>query len=197
MTQKPRTRFRRILREKSRIFRYRKDVIQVATSNKGKQAEYRRFFGERVRFLEIDLAEPSADPLTIVRFKACQHPGVLVDDVSLDVEGEDVGAEIRWQLQRLPEWRGRPAQFVCRIGLLQEHEVLVFEGSVAGTIVPPRGQSFGFNPYFQPKGASQTLAEDLKDMWNARFLAVQAYLENRPSYRLPPLFEWDGPFQSH
>lgn len=56
----------------------------------------------------------------------------------------------------------RSAAFVCTLCLAwPDGEMALFEGRVAGTLVwPPRGTlGFGYDPVFQPLGATQTFAE--------------------------------------
>ncbi len=47
------------------------------------------------------------------------------------------------------------------------HEILLFPGRCAGTIVPPRGDYFGWDPIFQPEGKEQTFAEMTREEKNA------------------------------
>ncbi len=171
-------------------------VYRLNSSNPGKIAEYKKYLGSEIFTENKDIQEPVADAITIVRYKASQFEGVLVDDVSLEVEGEEIGVHIKWHLGRLKDLVGRKASFKCIIGIRIDKEVSLFEGMVAGEIVTPRGSSFGFNPYFQPQGSNFTLAERIIDPMNARYLALQKLLNNTPDYILKPLFKWDGSFQA-
>ncbi|HVW99967.1 MAG TPA: non-canonical purine NTP pyrophosphatase [Candidatus Babeliaceae bacterium] len=46
------------------------------------------------------------------------------------------------------------------IGLSYNNQEYFFEGSIKGTLVPPRGQhAFGWNPIFKPQGLTTTFAE--------------------------------------
>eukprot|EP01052_Picozoa_sp_SAG31_P046823 SAG31_NODE_9109_length_1334_cov_1.030794_2_plen_87_part_00 len=77
-------------------------------------------------------------------------------------------------------------------------KVSVYEGTVKGTIVPPRGDSsFGFDPVFQPDGSTQTLAEAKPDKDNARFRAVELLVSGKVSKQVEPIRDedWAGAYQ--
>jgi inosine/xanthosine triphosphate pyrophosphatase family protein len=88
--------------------------------------------------------------------------------------------------------------WTCLLAHKVGEEVRVYEGSVAGVIVPADGRfGFGFDAYFQPLGASCSLAEQRPDEFNARALAVQAFLAGQCAYHAAPITTWDGPWQAH
>ncbi len=168
----------------------------VNTSNPGKQKEYEKFFSsDQIRFLHQDLAEPLADALTILRFKASQFDEVIVDDVSFEVEGEEVGVNIRWLLKELPKYVGKRARFVCYIGLHRNNQIEIYRAQTEGNIVEPQGNSYGFNNYFLPDGATKTFGQESPDTLNPRFRAVQDLLRAKSWKVAPPLKNWDGKFQ--
>lgn len=72
-------------------------------------------------------------------------------------------AKILAELSGCDPTAGPPsARFHCALALAQEGKVLgIFEGVVEGTIVrEPRGSAgFGYDPIFEPRGFSRTLAE--------------------------------------
>ncbi|USN46597.1 MAG: hypothetical protein H6626_10275 [Pseudobdellovibrionaceae bacterium] len=164
------------------------------TSNPNKLREFERYLGAVESTLN-DLPEPDADPLTVIRYKASQFSDVLVDDTILDIAGEDIGVKVRWKLNELDRYIGQSARFICLLGVLRGEHVYIFKGELSGSIVPARGKSFGFLPYFLPNGVKQTLAENLPDELNPRYFAVKALLENRPWRVCAPLPLWSGPFQ--
>lgn len=170
-------------------------VYRLNSSNPDKVQEFSRFFGVELKISSVDLPEPVADPLTVVRFKASQFESVLIDDTSLEVEGAEIGIEVRWKLSELSRLAGSRANFVCLLALHEGGKVLVYRGCVAGKLVTPRGQGFGFNPYFQPDGSDCSLAEKMEDRFNARFHAVQALITGKVWKVLEPLFTWEGEFQ--
>ncbi|MBN8555226.1 MAG: hypothetical protein J0L93_07270 [Deltaproteobacteria bacterium] len=174
--------------------------IFVNTSNPGKLAEFQKFFADYSRHVAVEatqksLPEPQSDPITVIRFKASQFENVIVDDVSLDVEGADLGVNIRWSLDTLDSHIGKSAVFICYLGVHRDGKIFIFKGEVSGKLVPPRGKSFGFNPYFLPDGAVKTLAEEKADLFNARYHALQNFIANHPHQICEPLKEWDGNFQ--
>lgn len=173
-------------------------VIAINTSNPGKLAEYKEYLGEdNVIAQSIDLPEPKADPLTIIQYKASQFDRVLVDDVSLDIEGMDVGVNIRWVLKELdsPAFWGRRCVYTCLIAMHESDEVKIYRGSVPGVLVAPRGDCFGFGRYFLPDGTDLTLGEFMDPRYNARYLAVEEFKYDRPFVIMPKLKDWPGEFQ--
>lgn len=172
-------------------------IWRVNTSNSGKLAEYKKYLGESIEVIQKDLPEPDADALSIIRYKASQFENVIVDDVSLDIEGEAVGAHIKWQLENLPEHIGKKAWFVCYLGIHRNDQVEIFRGITKGRIVSSRGEGFGFNPFFLPSGADKTLAEQMTDQVNARKKAIDQLLLGRPWKTELPLKNWDGQFQKY
>ncbi len=69
------------------------------TSNPGKLKEFERLFGQHGASLQttyVDLEEIDADPITVAVHKASQlEEGVIIEDTSLEIEGADVGMNIR------------------------------------------------------------------------------------------------------
>ncbi len=170
--------------------------FRVNTSSPSKLKEYQKLLGEPVEASTLDLAEPEADLLTIIRYKASQFENVLVDDVSLEVEGAEVGVNVKWLLQNLSQYIGRKACFICWVGVRYDEKIYVFRGEVVGELVSPRGEGFGFSPCFQAEGDSFTLAQARTSKNNARALAVHKFLKWQPDFTLDPLREWSGPFQN-
>jgi XTP/dITP diphosphohydrolase len=172
----------------------------INTSNPGKLHEFRRLFakhGMALNATEIDLKEIKAEPVTVVVHKASQvGEHVIVDDSSLDIEGAEVGIDVKWVLHHLPEFAGRKAQWVVLLAYREGEWVYVFEGVIHGQIVPPRGkEGFGFDPVFLPDGAEFTLAQEKPEAVNARALAVDALFEGTYIAKKPPIVNWNGPWQ--
>ena len=170
------------------------------TSNKGKLAEFQRLFskqGEALTATEIDLKEIKADPVSVAVHKASQvEERVLVDDTSLDVEGAEVGIDVRWMLNHLEAFAGRKAHWRVLLAYREGDWVFVYEGVVDGTIVPQRGkEGFGFDAVFLPEGAEATLAQDKPDAVNARAKAVEALLYGEPIAKRPRIVDWAGDWQ--
>jgi XTP/dITP diphosphohydrolase len=172
------------------------------TSNQDKMREFKRLFAKykvSLGALHADLKEIDADPLTVVVHKASQlEEGILVEDTSLDVEGAFLGVNIRWLLEHLHQCVGRKAEWRTLLAHQKNGLIYVYEGKVTGTIVQPRGEGgFGFDPFFLPDNAHCTLAESKPDDVNARAKAVAALIQDSYLAILPPIADWDGPWQHH
>lgn len=175
-------------------------VWKLNTSNPGKLEEYQRIFsanGYSLVVTDIDLREIDADPISVIIHKASQMgDDVLVEDTSLDVEGSDVGVNVRWLLEHLSSLIGRRARWCVYLAYQRESVVFVYEGVVYGTIVEAKGSNgYGFDPVFLPDGSEETLGQNKPDAVNARWQAAQALFENTPCAVAPVLKEWDGPWQ--
>ena len=105
---------------------------------------------------------------------------VLIEDTSLDVEGAEVGVNIRWIMDNLKDLIGRRAVWRVMLGILRsDQKVYIYEGITNGVIVKARGDSaFGFDPVFLPEGSTKTLAEDKPDSVSARCKAVEAMMKD-------------------
>ncbi|WP_018691091.1 non-canonical purine NTP pyrophosphatase [Algicola sagamiensis] len=178
-------------------------LIKINSGNKNKLAEYRAYLEDydcQVEATQEALEEPVSDHETVICYKASQFSdGTLVDDVSLEIEGFDVGVHVRWFLEndafRQEKYWGRPSVFTCYIGVHKDGYVYLYEGSVEGTIVSPRGNCFGIAPFFLPKGKSKTLGEDMPAELNPRYLALQKFLNEDWSLKRKLIKQWDGEFQ--
>lgn len=171
--------------------------LKLNTSNKNKLKEFERLGLSGLKMSSIDLPEPDADPLTVIRSKASQAgPGVIVEDTSLDVEGHpEVGVNIRWLVDKIQEYKGSKAEFRVLLGILLNNKVFVYEGLVRGVLVEPRGSGFGFDPMFLPVGSRKTLGEEKSDEYNPRAIAVKNFLDDNPYAVLEPLHTWKGKWQ--
>lgn len=173
---------------------------KLNSSNKGKLKEFQYFFKQYKYELEIsteDLKEIDADPLSIVVHKASQlSEKTLVEDTSLEIEGEKIGTNIRWLLDYLKNFIGKKAEWVVLLAYREGSDIYVFKGSVKGTIVKERGgEGFGFDPYFQPDTSNQTLAQNKPDHLNARGLAIKNFINNNVFIKRSVIKDWKGPWQ--
>ena len=74
--------------------------LRLNTSNENKYVEFKRMFASlgslKLDRTAIDLPEIDATPVEVVAHKATScGAGILIEDTSLDVEGEDVGVNVR------------------------------------------------------------------------------------------------------
>lgn len=173
-------------------------VFYLNTSNNDKLKEYREYLpGYKIMAKKTDLAEPLADELTVIQYKASQlDEGYLVDDASLHVQGVEIGVNIKWLIPKLHEHEGKIAEFSCLLGVRKGDEILIFKGSVNGKIVKPKGEGFGIGPFFLPDGLSRTLGEYMAPKYNPRYLALQNFLEKNVYETRPLLTQWTGEFQN-
>lgn len=170
------------------------------TSNPDKLKEFQKLFSKRGCLLSstcIDLKEIHSDPVSVVLHKAGQmDEEVLVDDTSLDIENAEVGINVKWLYNHLTTYIDRKAMVRILLAYRKQDLVYVYEGKTEGVIVPPRGSNcFGFDPIFLPLGETKTLAEAKPPEVDSRAKAVNLIFEEKPTYILPPILYWDGPWQ--
>ena len=174
--------------------------MKLNTSNEGKFEEFKRLFAAQnidLAASHIDLEEIDADPISVVAHKATQvGEGIIVEDTSLDIDGESVGTNVRWLLDNLSDYIGKKATWNVLLAYQSGDNVIIFQGTIHGTIVKPEGNTgFGFDPLFLPNGTNNTLAQSKPDEYNARAKAVQALINNQPTTTHPLIKNWQGPWQ--
>jgi len=168
-------------------------AIYFITGNKGKFAEVQAILGN-VEQLDIDLPEvQDVDAHKIIeeKLKEAQKRQVgecIVEDTSLYLEGLNglPGPLIKWFMKTIGNeglfkisvaFRNSKAEAKTLIGYSDEKgEIQFFEGSIAGTIVSPRGEGFGWDPIFQPEGYEKTFGElnaSEKNSFSMRKIAVE------------------------
>jgi adenylate kinase len=172
--------------------------IFINTSNADKLEEYQTYLADwQIKSTDVYVKEPDADSITVIRYKSTQFPdGYIVDDVSLDIEGENIGTSIKSYIENLDDYIGKKAIFSCFIGIKTGEIVNIYKGSTPGKIVKPVGTGFGFGPYFLPDGTDLTLGQSMQHMYNARYLAIQNMLNNVIYKQEQILNEWTGQFQA-
>lgn len=169
--------------------------LKLNTSSRDKLKEFKRLGLAELECYSVDLPEPNASPLEVIASKATQvGEMIIVEDTSLDIDGVDIGVNIKWLIDSLGQHIGRKAVFRVLLGVQRNGCIEVYAGEVQGIIVLPKGQGFGFDPYFLPDGSERTLGEEKPDRFNARALAVTNFLNENPSDLLEPL-HWDGEWQ--
>lgn len=175
---------------------------KLNTSNLGKFEEFKLLFAKWDISIEIshfDLKEIDSDSIRVIAHKASQlGEDILVDDTSLEIAGASVGVHVRWLLDHLPEYADCKANWITLLGYHKGNEVLIYKGSVFGTIVEPRGTNgFGFDSVFLPEGSTMTLAQSKPDKYNARAKAVEALIKGNIFARHPIIKKWEGPWQQN
>lgn len=95
--------------------------------------------GWKLDFSNEDLNEIDASALEVVVHKASQMPDhVIVDDTSLDIEGENIVINIKYHIDQLDQFIGKKANWVVLLAYKEKNKVYVFEGKIHGTIVSPQ-----------------------------------------------------------
>eukprot|EP00931_Biecheleriopsis_adriatica_P088629 TRINITY_DN62909_c0_g1_i1.p1 TRINITY_DN62909_c0_g1~~TRINITY_DN62909_c0_g1_i1.p1 ORF type:complete len:220 (-),score=36.70 TRINITY_DN62909_c0_g1_i1:422-1021(-) len=192
------------------------NCFKFNTSNKRKQHEYTQIFeqlGAKLEFTSFDLPEIKASPVEIIVHKASQlDEDIVVEDTSLDVEGVDIGTDIRWFNERLQPYENREAVWRSLLAIRYGDKVEVFSGEVHGTLVAPREidktsreaagvfgtadpTAWGFDQCFLPDGAEHTLMQSRPIKMNPRYLAAKALMEKAPFEIRDLITNWTGEWQ--
>ncbi|QCS41500.1 XTP/dITP diphosphatase [Natrinema versiforme] len=162
-------------------------AIRFVTGNDGKVREAREYLSgiEPVEQIEYDYTEVQSDSLAEIAAHGAgeayaelgSDEPVLVDDAGLFVDAlggfpgpysayveDTVGVERLWRLAS--EEENRRAKFRTVLAYADENGTETFSGSVAGTLIAPRGEGgFGYDPIFEYNG--QTMAEMSTEEKNA------------------------------
>ena len=162
-------------------------AIRFVTGNEGKAREARDYFSgiEPIERIEYDYTEIQSDSLDEIATHGARETfeelggeePVLVGDTGLFVDAlggfpgpysayveDTVGVERLWRLASGED--NRRARFKTVLAYADESGVETFEGSLAGTLVAPRGEGgFGYDPIFEYNG--RTLAEMSTEEKNA------------------------------
>lgn len=181
--------------------------IFFITGNKDKLREIQALIPD-VQGVDMDVTEiQEIDAHKIIAAKLAeaqryQSGTFIVEDTSLYIDSMNglPGPLIKWFLKsvgvlgvyKLAEaFESTKATARTIIGYAGEDgNILFFEGSIKGTVVPPRGiNGFGWDAIFQPERSSKTFAEMMpkeKNQFSMRRLAVeglQRHLEQGVSTR--------------
>lgn len=177
-------------------------MIELVTGNMDKVREYERFGLDVVPVRGPDVREADSDPVTVMIHKAIGlAPGQAAEDTGLAVEDAAVGINVKWLMDSLPSLSGKRCVWTVLIGLRLDAEIRIYRGDIPGTIVPARGNGFGFDPFMLPDGSDKTLAEldmaGAKDAFSSRRLAAEALVGDMPAtvVRISDVAPWDGPWQ--
>lgn len=175
------------------------------TSNQEKLKELRRLFGQHgisLQVTSIDLKEIDAEPLIVATHKASQMSNrVLIEDTSLEVEGIDVGANLRamtdYLIQHIDEYVGRRAAWTVFLAYREDDLVYLYKGFVAGKLIS-RIDRNGLSFAVLPDGAEyHDIANTKPERFDARAIAVRSFIENKPIEVRPVILEWTGYWQTY
>lgn len=172
--------------------------IVLVTGNPNKLREWQAMTpaGVDLASADVDLTEiQSDDPEEIVADKlrrAYEHveQPVIVEDVDAGLEklGGLPGPFIKFfnkrlgkdALYQLAGSEGEKAMVACTAGYYDGETMVIVRGEVQGTVVAPRGDSFGFDIVFVPNGETQTYAEmtpEKKNSLSHRSKAIHSLFE--------------------
>jgi len=171
--------------------------ITLITGNAHKLQEWQRMApaSMQLRNQSIDLEEiQSFDSTEIVRHKVRQaydivQAPVIVEDVSAGLNKLNglPGPFIKFFIERLGQdalvqlgGENAAATAVCTIAYYDGEREIIVTGVKKGTVVPMRGEGFGFDVVFVPNGQTKTYSEMTrpeKDAISHRRKAIDALLK--------------------
>lgn len=171
--------------------------MKINTSNDEKFAEFVKFGLVGLERTKVDVVEPDSDKETIIRYKAtfCGE-SVIVEDTSLDIEGENVGANVKWLKNNLTPYIGKKAQFHVYMGVMLDGKIFIYHGMTEGMIKERGGYGMGFDAFFYPNDSTLSFAQEKSDSDNPRGKAVRNLVNGRYEKIAEPIYSWDGPWQS-
>lgn len=155
-----------------------REKLILVSSNPNKGIEAERILGVPILRVSIELPEIQArtvEDITRYKLEVAKTKGygrLLVEDVSLgfDELGNFPGPYIKWLLEAAGgtglgaiayALLNRKARAQCCLAYWDGRESRIFLGETEGEVlVDPRGERhFGWDAWFQPKGAQKTYAE--------------------------------------
>lgn len=184
--------------------------LVFASQNAHKAAEIQAVIPSEISICtlsELGIIEDIPETAATLEGNALMKMEYLVDRLNLSCFADDTGLEIdalhgepgvysaryageqrnavdnmRLVLEKLTGETNRNARFRTVIALWWEGKSHLFEGIVEGiiTTAPIGNQGFGYDPIFQPNGATKTFAEmtmEEKNQWSHRARAVQQLVE--------------------
>lgn len=161
--------------------------MRLVTSNQHKLKEFKRFGLEDIEIEQgIDLKEVDSDKYTVCKYKALETgKGTITEDTSFDIEGEDIGVNIKWLQYSFHKHEGKKAVWSVVLGVNDGKNIKIYLGKIKGTLTNRNHDNpitFGFDSYFIPENSTKTLseleAEGLKDNYSARKEAIKYYLND-------------------
>lgn len=181
--------------------------ISLASSSLGKLKEYKSF-GLKLNLKSMaDLPEVQGTEEEVIIYKALQAgENILVEDTSLQVEGVDVGVNIKWLLNEIKtnkSFEGRKATWIVNLGLVYKDKLFLVESKTEGTISLKGAElpAFGFDGIFIPKGAKDNLfdldSKGIKDSYSPRKKAIDLFLSQQYTKVLSvaDISPWRGEYQ--
>jgi len=151
----------------------------------------------------IDIAKYKAlDMYKIVKDQIPPKASIAIEDTSLDVNGEDVGGNIRWLINELDKFVGKKATVTICVGVCDGKYVKVYKADLKGKMISPTVNGYGFDPYVEIDGIPLSyIAKNkrLSDKYSLRKRIVAKmkkddYVEIFDVDNIKP---WTGKYQQH
>jgi XTP/dITP diphosphohydrolase len=127
---------------------------------------------------------------------------IMIEDTALEVEGAEIGTDIKYLVNQLDNFKGKKAKWIVTIATTNGEIVEVFQGVIKGKIDSKRGtKGFAFDKYFVPNYSTKTLSqleeENQKDFYSARKEAIIAFKNKNSIFRkkIEYIPEWTGEYQ--
>ena len=179
-------------------------MVLFATTNAEKVREAQAYLGPTVEQFDYDYPELQSESLSEIAISGAQEAfqaaggtqPVITDDSGIFID--DIGGfpgpyssyvyhiiGLSGILTLLEEFDSPRAYFRTSIAYCSKPETVAFEGSIRGTIVPPRGtEGFGYDPIFEYNGktlAEMNLTENNAISHRGRALSkLASWLDNDP-----------------
>jgi inosine/xanthosine triphosphate pyrophosphatase family protein len=175
----------------------------LVTSNKRKIREYREFLPD-LRIEEgKDLPEVESDDITVALYKGVDNgPFTISEDTSLEIEGEEIGVNLKWFKSKIPTFVGKKAYWKVLLAKNDGEYIKIYEGFIKGEIITSDDVS-SFDHYFSVDGYDKTLGElkatDIEPaLYSARAMAAKNLREDKFIVRKRIKFipEWTGKYQN-
>jgi|DEB19_MinimDraft_2_1074335.scaffolds.fasta_scaffold09891_3 inosine/xanthosine triphosphate pyrophosphatase family protein len=175
----------------------------LVTSNKRKIREYKEFLPD-LRIEEgKDLPEVESDDVTVALYKGVDNgPFTISEDTSLEIEGEEIGVNLKWFKSKIPTFVGKKAYWKVLLAKNDGEYIKIYEGFIKGEIIASEDTS-SFDHYFSVDGYDKTLGElkatDIEPaLYSARAMAAKNLREDKFIVRKRITFipEWTGKYQN-
>lgn len=178
------------------------NVFKLVTSNKQKLGEYRKYMPNIESVIGDDIPEVLSDDMTVILYKSLHNgAGTLCEDTSLNVDGFDIGVNIRWLIDKIDQCIGSNASWKVLIGKNDGTYITIYEGMVEGVIGPKKMDGIAFDPYFYIDGKCLTelKADNSIDPLNYSARSIAANNIKNDTYikkiRISDIPEWKGEYQ--
>ena len=176
--------------------------FKLVTSNKRKLREYREYIPELSSKEGEDLPEVLSDDVTVAIYKGLDNgPMTISEDTSLEVEGEEIGVNLKWFKSKIHTFVGKKAYWKVLIAKNDGENIKIYEGLVEGKIITSEDIS-SFDHYFEVTRFGKKLGE-LKQselhpsLYSARAMAAKNLRDDKYilSKKIKDVSVWTGKYQ--